>query len=233
MAAGGLLALSGSVKLWALLGVAVILLLPALIQRVRAVFIATVMLGATYLPFLATKTVGTFAYWWTVYPTSPAALVLHPMSLLGWDFRVVQGALVVAVTVAVLAAVPGSSPWRVWSVPTAIVAARILTDPQMLVYYWTPVLTLLALGLCVRPPIGPGGTVNPAVYVVPIATFAVTVQQLLQPASPAVDRFLAVGNGVAGVALVATAVLIGRQGSTLGEPQPLLAEIPEPAPANA
>jgi hypothetical protein len=219
-AAGALLGLAGCVKLWGLLAAAILLLLPTLIQRLRALSAAAFVLGVAYVPFFVTKAVATFTYGWLVFPQSPMSLVIPPASHVGWVFRLFQGVIVIGVSLLTLRLVRRQSPWRPWAIPVSIVAARIFTDPTLIVYYWSPLLTLLAIGVAVaaRPERQKRPLVPRVLTVTPIATVVAETPLLLQRASHLMNHAFAVGNAVGTIGIIVYAVCIGRRPGTRDVP---------------
>jgi hypothetical protein len=228
-AAGALLGVAGCVKLWGLLAGALVLLLPTLLQRLRAIAVAAFVLGVAYVPFFVTKAVATFTYAWLVFPQSPMSLAIRPTTHMGWVFRLLQGGIVIAVCLVTLRAVGRESPWRSWAIPVAAVATRILTDPMLIVYYWSALLTLLAIGVAVAAGRSPRPLVARVLTVIPIATLVAEAPLLLQPATHLTNRAFAVGNAVGTIAVILYAVWTARRlrqpGGTalVGEPFTVIA----------
>jgi hypothetical protein len=147
--AGLLLALGANVETWALLGVPVLLWLPAWRQRVASVAVAAVAAVAPLLPFLLLGTVRTQEYVWRVEPGVPVAPLVGPT--FPWWLRLAQ---------ALAAAGAGALAWRllrrlpeaVWAVPLAVVVVRLLLDPILYGYYWLAAnaLATVAAGVATR-----------------------------------------------------------------------------------
>lgn len=138
---GTLLGLAVGTKLWAVLGMPIVLLgrrLPT--ATFRAALAAAIGLGL-YAPFALWGTVRTFDFAWTVSDTSTVGLVAGSLATSGWGLRVVQGAAVVAVGAA-LALRRRADPL---TVVVAILAARLLLDPLRLPYYPGPLLAVLVV----------------------------------------------------------------------------------------
>ncbi|WP_421733812.1 hypothetical protein [Cellulomonas sp.] len=138
---GLVLGLAIGTKLWAVLGIPLVLLgrrWPTAVSR--AALGAAIGLGL-YAPFFLWGTVRTFDYTWTVSDTSTVALVAGSLATSGWALRAAQGAIVVLVgaTLALRARVDPLA------VVAAIVAARLLLDPLRLPYYAGPLLVVLVL----------------------------------------------------------------------------------------
>jgi hypothetical protein len=150
---GALIGLAGAFKLWGVLGFPVVLLLPRLRQQTHAALVTLGVVVLAYAPFLAFGVVRTFNHEWHAGEPSPLALLLHNGASYGWPARLAQGVITVGVgAVIALRArqVPGSWPL----VPAAVVSTRLLTDPDVLEYYWT---AAALVALCVlwgqtRPP---------------------------------------------------------------------------------
>jgi hypothetical protein len=143
---GLLLGLAAGWKLSGVLGLPVVLLLPGWSRRTGAAGVALLVTAAGYGPFLLWGVVRTFDFQWHAGEPSPLALVLDNTAPYGWPVRLGQGALVILVG-AVVAARARRSPVVAWAVvPVALVAARLLADPDVLEYYWAG-LAMAALGL--------------------------------------------------------------------------------------
>ncbi|NUU17664.1 hypothetical protein HP550_10440 [Cellulomonas humilata] len=138
---GVLLGLAIGTKLWAVLGMPLVLLgrrWPT--AMARAVLAVAIGLGL-YAPFALWGDLRTFDFAWTVSSTSTVALVAGSLATSGWALRVAQTA-VVGLIGAVLALRPRVDPL---AVVVAILAARLLLDPLRLPYYPGPLLVVLVL----------------------------------------------------------------------------------------
>jgi hypothetical protein len=163
LVAGALVGFAAGWELWGVLGAAVLLLGPGTTRdRLRglvaggAVLVATV--AALYLPFLASGEFRMFEYRWVVRPESLLG-ILRPAAVgdgFPWEGRLAQGAF--AGLASVTAALALRRHWvAVWVVPLVAQAARIVLDPVLHGYYWTPILVLALAGLAtsrLRTPLG-------------------------------------------------------------------------------
>lgn len=192
--AGVLLGVSAAFKLWGVLGLPVLLLLPVARRRV-AVAWASVVLAASYGPFLVLGLVRTFDYEWRGNHPSPIALLVGSSSY-GWPLRLGQGLLTVAVGLLVARRWTGSSA-RWAAVPLACVCARLLGDPNILSYYWA---VPIAAALCL-------------LWVLPGLTLERRLMGALAVAGVGGLAMLAPGRYGSGVA---TVVLVGTLGLLLG-----------------
>jgi hypothetical protein len=112
------------------------------------------ILGGVALPlFLPFMLGGHFEMWsfqWYVYHPSPLSLLVAPGTRYGWPLRLAQGALAVGAGAGV-ARLLRRSPHALWAVPLAIVAAKLLLDPDLYSYYLAapqaPIFVGAALGV--------------------------------------------------------------------------------------
>jgi hypothetical protein len=135
--AGLIVAAAGDIKLWGLLGVAVLFTAP----RRSALPAAAVALGAAalpYLPFFAFGHVHTFDYVWTVSGASTLGLLVGHGWVFDWHWRMLQS--VAAVGAGVLLAVRGLRPV---DVVAGLMTVRLLLDPQTQDYYATALVVVL------------------------------------------------------------------------------------------
>lgn len=131
---------SAGLETWGVLGVA--LLLPL---RARAAAGAVAVAGALYLPFVLAGDFRMAEYRWTVADGTPVSLLVH--GEFPWSFRVAQGALALAVGAVVVLAGRRSVAGGV-AAAGAVVAVRLLLDPERHGWYWiAPQLLAVALGV--------------------------------------------------------------------------------------
>ena len=131
---------SAGLETWGLLGVA--LLLPL---RARAAAGAVAVAGALYLPFVLAGDFRMGDYRWTVADGTPVSLLVQ--GEFPWSLRVAQGALALAVGAAVVLAGRRSVAGGV-AAAGAVVAVRLLLDPERHGWYWiAPQLLAVALGV--------------------------------------------------------------------------------------
>ena len=144
LGAGLLLALAAGLKLWGALGIPILLLATDPRRRVLAALSFTVLVAATYAPFLLFGEVNTFDFRWPV--DSP---LLRPFvgddRLFPWPLRILQGA--VTVGLGGMVAVRMRSKEHVeWVLPLAIVLIRIVLDPLPHYYFWLPIEAIGIVG---------------------------------------------------------------------------------------
>jgi hypothetical protein len=159
VAAGALLGLSAGWEVWGVLGAAVLLLGPdggwGRVRQAGAGALAlTGVVAATYLPFVLTGEFRMFELRWIVVPGSLVA-VLWPDSVrtwFPWGARLAQAGCAGAASVATALALRRHRD-AVWLVPLVATAVRLVLDPVLYSYYWTPVLVLALAGLAIA---GPG-----------------------------------------------------------------------------
>jgi hypothetical protein len=131
--AGVIAATAVCTKLWTLLVLAALLCEPDPRARRRAVGTAVLVSAAVYLPFLPAAR--TQELTWRVADPSVVSLLVPvgaPVTAVG---RLVQLTLAALVVVLLLR----GSCWDgrvVWTLPAAVVCARLGTDPHLLPYYW-------------------------------------------------------------------------------------------------
>jgi hypothetical protein len=131
---------SAGLETWGLLGVA--LLLPL---RARAAAGAVAIAGALYLPFVLAGDFRMGDYRWTIADGTPVSLLVQ--GEFPWSLRVAQGALALAVGAAVVLAGRRSVDGGV-AAAGAVVAVRLLLDPERHGWYWiAPQLLAVALGV--------------------------------------------------------------------------------------
>jgi hypothetical protein len=131
---GVLIGAAADLKLWGVLGIPILLLTPGRRQQLTAAVGALAALAVAYLPFLVAGSVRTFEYVWIAAPPSAVALAVPTGTVYGWPLRLLQGAVVVAMASWVARRARGQGTWA--AVPACVISARLLTDPNVLAYYW-------------------------------------------------------------------------------------------------
>jgi hypothetical protein len=145
-----LLALATGVAPWAVLGYPCLLRRGRLASWMRTVALAGTLSAALYLPFLIAGHGRSLGYQWRVSHDSLLHAVLPSLTLVDWNLRLAQAAVVVAGCAFVALARPETS----LAAPTAAMTAallRLLTDPLAFDYYWVPVGTTAIAVLLVVP----------------------------------------------------------------------------------
>ena len=132
-------------KLWAVLGLPILLIRADLRRAAGRGLLAAAGIAACYVP-LALDGAQTWRFTWRVLAYVPVSLVLPAGDAFPWTFRVAQAAVVC--TAGALIARYGPAPERV--VPVAIFLLRLMTDPCLYDYYWLPLAAAAAL-LLTRP----------------------------------------------------------------------------------
>jgi hypothetical protein len=152
-AAGVTVGLGAGWEVWSVLGSAVLLLGPhdvrgVVRQVVRGVAGLGVSLAALFLPFVLTGEFRMFENRWIVVPESLVAVPWPDAvnSLFPWPARLAQAACAGLASLAV-AWVMRRDWHAVWLVPLVATAVRLVLDPVLYAYYWTPVLLLALAGL--------------------------------------------------------------------------------------
>ncbi len=144
--AGLWLAIALSLKLWAVVGLVVLVLSPRVRVAVRAGLVALLGALVTYAPFWWGGHFGTFDFRWTVQQHVPVSYLLGAESLFDFRARFVQVALscVVGLVVAIRLRRDARA---LWLVPATVIAVRLLPDPMLLPYYWTGLVACFVLGI--------------------------------------------------------------------------------------
>lgn len=132
--AGLIVGLSAGLETWGILGVAVLALTPRLRDAAAGALVAASAALVLFLPFMLAGHFEMWSFQWYVYRPSPLSMLVAPDTPYGWPLRFAQGALVVGAGVAV-ARFLRHSPHVLWAVPLAIVAAKLLLDPDLYSYY--------------------------------------------------------------------------------------------------
>ncbi|THG33229.1 hypothetical protein [Naasia lichenicola] len=145
--AAALIGVATGWEIWGILGVPVLLLLPRIGPRAvgRAALGGLAALAVAYGPFLLAGPVTMFGFAWPIYDGSLLHLLLPDGASFSWPLRAAQGLLTVAAGAAVALWTRGSRD-AIWLVPLAVCSVRLLTDPVLAGYYFTPVV--LAGVLC-------------------------------------------------------------------------------------
>jgi len=143
-----LVGLSAGVETWGVLGLAVLALAPSLRAAARSALLGGCVAGLLYLPFVATGHFAAGSYRWAIASQSLLGHVLAPGTAFGWPLRVAQGAVALAVGVAVARAARPSAH-ALWAVPLSVVLVRLALDPIDHGYYFDGVqaTALVALAL--------------------------------------------------------------------------------------
>ena len=143
---GALLGVACAIKLSAVLGVPLLLLLPGFRRRLGATAIASAVAIGAYAPFLIWGDGGTFGFAWRVSQNSLISYLVTPGTAFDWDMRVIQSAVVVALGAAGVVALRGSRH-VVWAAPFVISVLRVVTDPLSFSYYWLGAEVVAAVGI--------------------------------------------------------------------------------------
>jgi hypothetical protein len=144
--AGALLGAACLVKLVAVLGIPLLLLLPGWRRRVTGAVWAGGVVAVGLLPFVVFGDVGTFEHVWRVTSGSPMALVVETGAEFPWQLRALQAAVVVGGGATVVGLMK-RSPDVIWVAPLAIAVLRLATDPVSYDYYWLAVAAVTLVGL--------------------------------------------------------------------------------------
>lgn len=147
--AGLIVGLSAGLETWGTLGVAVLALAPSRREAAAGALVAAGTALALFLPFMLGGHFGMWSFRWYVYRPSPLSMLVAADTPYSWPLRVAQGALAVGAGVGV-ARLLRHSPHALWAVPLAIVAAKLLLDPDLYSYYLAapqgPIFVGAALG---------------------------------------------------------------------------------------
>ncbi len=139
-----LLAISGGLETWGLLGAPVLFLLPQLRRTAAAGFAALLATGAVYAPFAFGGDFHMFDLHWAIVGGVPGYLFGNRAHF-SWSMRLAEALIVVSF---------GSGlAWRLrrygsstWFVPALTSLCRLALDPVRYGYYWDTALVLLLIG---------------------------------------------------------------------------------------
>ena len=135
---------SAGLETWGLLGLPLLLAL-APRAALRAATAAVAVAAALYLPFVLGGDFRMAEYRWTVADGTPVSLLVH--GEFPWGLRLAQGVLAVAVGAVIVLAARRSVAGGV-AAAGAVVAVRLLLDPERHGWYWiAPQLLAVALGV--------------------------------------------------------------------------------------
>lgn len=151
LAAGALLGAACLVKLVAILGIPLLLLLPSWRRRLTAAGWVAVVIGAGLLPFLLFGDVATFDHVWRVTTGSPLSLLVVEGTEFPWQLRALQAAVAVTGGAAAVA-LTRRSPDVIWVAPLAIAILRLATDPVSYDYYWLAPAAVAVIGVASMAP---------------------------------------------------------------------------------
>ncbi|MCU1677751.1 MAG: hypothetical protein JWM93_2509 [Frankiales bacterium] len=152
--AGIWLALAVGFKLWAAIGIVVLVLSRRRRDAAIAAVIGVVGGVAVYAPFVLAGSFRTFDFHWTVQKAVPVSLLLGADAPFGFGARLLQVALACTVA-AVIALRLRHDDRALWLVPATLIAARLLPDPMLLPYYWTGLVACFIVGVALTgwPPV--------------------------------------------------------------------------------
>jgi hypothetical protein len=135
---------SAGLETWGLLGLPLLLALP-LRAALRAAAGAIAVAAAVYLPFVLAGDFRMAEYRWTVADGTPVSLLVR--GEFPWSLRFAQGVLAVAVGAVIVLASRRSVGGGV-AAAGAVVAVRLLLDPERHGWYWIAAqLLAVALGI--------------------------------------------------------------------------------------
>ena len=135
---------SAGLETWGLLGLPLLLALSPR-AALRAATAAVAVAAALYLPFVLGGDFRMTEYRWTVADGTPVSLLVH--GEFPWGLRLAQGVLAVAVGAVILLTSRRSLAGGV-AAAGAVVAVRLLLDPERHGWYWiAPQLLAVALGV--------------------------------------------------------------------------------------
>lgn len=212
---GVLIALAAAWEPWGVLGAPLLLVLPGWRRRLTAVAWIGLASALAWGPFVVFGDFAMHEYRWRVRPTSLLAPLLGVDAAFPWQLRLLQGGVALACGVAVAHGLRRSSH-VVWAVPLATVAARLIFDPMVSSYYWSPVkvLSLVAVASFLVLRDGRGFAVVPLLY--PVLLIGL------------------VPHWAAGVSALIGVALLVRTSTVAGDSRPTdAADAPAPGPASA
>ena len=139
-----LLAAAVTIKLWAVVGIVILLVAASTRVIAMRVLVLCGLTAAAYLPFVLQSKVATFDMVWRVESPAPLSLALPNGHPFGYRARAVQ-VLVAVCTGALVIWVRRGRPDIVWALPLALVGSRLVLDPLPSPYYWAALVALLVL----------------------------------------------------------------------------------------
>jgi hypothetical protein len=149
--AGTLLAAACLVKLVAILGLPLLLLVPGWRRRLTGTAWFAILVAAGLLPFVLLGDVGTFDHVWRVTSGSPMAFVVETGTEFPWPLRALQAAVVIGGGTAVVGLMRRSLD-VVWVAPLALAVLRLATDPVSYDYYWLAPAAIAVVGVASMAP---------------------------------------------------------------------------------
>lgn len=211
--AGLLLAAGMAWEPWGLLGAPVLLLAPRILDTFKASLTALTASAACYAPFAVLGEFRMGEYDWVVRPTSMLTPWLPEGMPFGWELRLLQACLAVAVG-ALVALALRHSVHALWAVPLATATARLAVDPVGASYYWVLVQLLAFMAL--------------ATFLAMQDLAGWVAFPLLYPLFLPVDPGLRAGFGLAAVAVVALHPLWAARRAPRPHARVAFAAVPEP-----
>ena len=186
LVAGALLGAGAAFKLWAVLGLPLLLLGRDYRRAAGGAGVAVGVAALLWGPFLAFGDVGILDYKWPLWPDAALRFLDPDGTYFTWPMRAVQAVAVVAVgTIAAL--------WMrhravaVWVLPLVLACTKVLLDPVFWYWYWLPIDVFVLLAAA------------------GIAALAQGPMRVLGPAVLGAVLFLPPGNKIVGVALLGAA----------------------------
>ncbi|MCW2544048.1 MAG: hypothetical protein JWM40_1600 [Frankiales bacterium] len=143
-----LLAAAITIKLWAVVGLGLLLVAAGRRLAVQRGAVLAMAIGAAYLPFAVLDRIATFDMQWQVERPAPLSLLLADGSTFGYRQRLLQ--VVVAGAVGALLARKVRVADVVWALPLGVMSLRLLLDPLSNPYYWTTLVVVVLLRLLMR-----------------------------------------------------------------------------------
>ncbi|MDT7538844.1 MAG: alpha,2-mannosyltransferase [Actinomycetota bacterium] len=137
------LAAAVTIKLWAVVGIGLLLVAAGRRLQLYRLAIFAAATSAAYLPFFVFGHVGTFEMAWQVEIPAPMSLLVPDGYGFGYRQRLVQVAVAAALGVYVALRVRSSDV--TWALPVAVIATRLLLDPVPSPYYWAALVLVLVL----------------------------------------------------------------------------------------
>jgi hypothetical protein len=143
-----LLAAAITIKLWAVVGVGLLLVAAGRRLAVQRGAVLALAVAAAYLPFALLDRIATFDMEWQVERPAPLSLLLADGSTFGYRQRLLQ--VVVASVAGALLARKVRGADVVWALPLGVMSLRLLLDPLSNPYYWTTLVVVVLLRLLMR-----------------------------------------------------------------------------------
>lgn len=132
--AGIALGIAVAIKLFAVLGLPMLLLFPSFRRQLQGFLSALLVSLIFWLPFFLAGPTNMFGFVWEIKPHAPLALLFEPLTEFTWQLRVLQAGVICGFG-ALAAYASRRQRFSFLSVPLVLMGLRLLTDPLGYHYY--------------------------------------------------------------------------------------------------